>query len=304
LVQGFLWLSKPEEPSFSSFMPKKFLECGRYRLPLPASGERPLIMGILNVTPDSFSDGGHFYHLEAALSHAEQMIADGVDLIDIGAESTRPGGTLISVQEELRRLMPIVYALRDCGKPISVDTNKPEVMREVIEAGADMINDINAFQAPGALALLADHTSALCIMHMQGNPQTMQQAPEYGDVSREVTQFLQQRVDAAVSAGIARARLCIDPGFGFGKTQAHNVRLLRDLRQIAEALDLPLLAGLSRKSVIGGLTGKAVEQRLAGSLGAAIAAASLGAAIVRVHDVAETMDALTVWQAATGPENS
>jgi dihydropteroate synthase len=285
-------------------MPKKFLECGRYRLPLPVFGERPLVMGILNVTPDSFSDGGHFYHLEAALSHAEQMIVDGVDLIDIGAESTRPGVAPISAQEELRRLMPVVYALRDCGRPISVDTNKPEVMREVIAAGADMINDVNAFRAPGALALLAEGDSALCIMHMQGNPQTMQQAPEYDDVSLEVTQFLQQRVDAAVGAGIARSRLCIDPGFGFGKTQAHNVRLMRDIRHIADALGLPLLAAMSRKSMIGALTGKAVEQRLAGSLGAAIAAASLGAAIVRVHDVAETLDALAVWQAAIGPENS
>jgi dihydropteroate synthase len=284
-------------------MPKKFLDCGRYRLPLPASGQRPLIMGILNITPNSFSDGGHFYHLEAALSRAEQMIADGADLIDIGAESTRPGAPPVSVQEELRRLMPVVYALRDCGKPISVDTNKPEVMREVLAAGADMINDINAFQAPGALGLLAESDCALCIMHMQGTPQTMQQAPAYQDVSKEVTQFLQQRVDAAVAAGVARSRLCIDPGFGFGKTQAHNVRLLRDLRQIADALDLPLLAAMSRKSMIGALTGKVVEQRLAGSIGAAIAAAALGAAIVRVHDVAETADALTVWQAAMAPES-
>jgi dihydropteroate synthase len=279
----------------------QFLDCGRYRLPLPASGERPLIMGILNVTPNSFSDGGHFYRLEAALSHAEQMIADGADLIDIGAESTRPGAPVVPVQEELRRLMPVIYALRDCGKPISVDTNKPEVMREVLAAGADMINDINAFRAPGVLPLLAESDCALCIMHMQGTPQTMQQAPVYQDVSREVTQFLQQRVDAALAAGIARSRLCIDPGFGFGKTQAHNVRLLRDLRQIGDMLDLPLLAAMSRKSMIGALTGKAVEQRLAGSIGAAIAAAALGAAMVRVHDVAETVDALTVWQAATSP---
>jgi dihydropteroate synthase len=284
-------------------MPKKFLDCGRYRLPLPASGERPLIMGILNITPNSFSDGGHFYHLEAAISRAEQMIDDGADLIDIGAESTRPGAPPVPVQEELRRLMPVVYALRDCGKPISVDTNKPEVMREVLAAGADMINDINAFQAPGALELLAESDCALCIMHMQGTPQTMQQAPVYQDVSEEVTQFLQQRVDAAVAAGVARSRLCIDPGFGFGKTQAHNVRLLRDLRQIAAALDLPLLAAMSRKSMIGVLTGKVVEQRLAGSIGAAIAAAALGAAMVRVHDVAETADAFTVWQAAMAPES-
>jgi dihydropteroate synthase len=284
-------------------MSKKYLEFGRYRLALPARGERPLIMGILNVTPDSFSDGGHFYHLEAALSRAEQMIADGVDIIDIGAESTRPGVALVPLQEELRRLMPVVYALRDCGKPISIDTNKPEVMREVIAAGADMVNDINAFQADGALQFLAASDCALCIMHMQGEPQTMQQAPAYDDVTREVTQFLQRRVDAALAAGIARSRLCVDPGFGFGKTQAHNLRLLRDLPQIAGALDLPVLAAMSRKSMIGALTGRPVEQRLAGSLGAAVAAAALGAAMVRVHDVAETMDALTLWQAATGPEN-
>jgi dihydropteroate synthase len=285
-------------------MSRKFLEIGRYRLALPAPGERPLIMGILNVTLDSFSDGGHFYHLEAALSHAERMIADGVDLIDIGAESTRPGVAAVPAQEELRRLMPVVYALRDCGKPISVDTNKPEVMREVIAAGADMINDINAFQGDGALRFVAESDCALCIMHMQGTPQTMQLAPAYDDVTGEVIRFLQQRVDAAAAAGIARSRLCIDPGFGFGKTQAHNLRLLRDLRKIADALDLPVLAAMSRKSMIGALTGKPVEQRLAGSLGAAIAAASLGAAMVRVHDVAETADALTLWQAATGPENA
>ena len=283
-------------------MPRKYLDCGRYRLPLPAAGERPLVMGILNVTPNSFSDGGHFYHLEAALSRAEQMIADGADLIDIGAESTRPGAPVVPVDEELRRLMPVLYALRDCGKPISIDTNKPEVMREVLAAGADMINDINAFQAPGALDLLADSDCGLCIMHMQGTPQTMQQAPAYEDVSAEVTHFLRSRVDAALAAGIARSRLCIDPGFGFGKTQAHNVRLLRDLRRIAQALDLPLLAAMSRKSMIGALTGKEVEQRLAGSIGAAVAAAALGAALVRVHDVAETVDALTVWQAAIAPE--
>lgn len=283
-------------------MPRKYLDCGRYRLPLPGAGERPLVMGILNVTPNSFSDGGHFYHLEAALSRAEQMIADGADLIDIGAESTRPGAPVVPVDEELRRLMPVLYALRDCGKPISIDTNKPEVMREVLAAGADMINDINAFQAPGALDLLAGSDCALCIMHMQGTPQTMQQAPAYEDVSAEVMDFLRLRVDAALAAGIARSRLCIDPGFGFGKTQAHNVRLLRDLRRIGQTLDVPLLAAMSRKSMIGALTGKEVEQRLAGSIGAAVAAAALGAALVRVHDVAETVDALTVWQAATAPE--
>lgn len=274
------------------------MKCGRYRLAMPGPSQRPLVMGILNVTPNSFSDGGHFYSLESAISRAEQMIADGVDIIDIGAESTRPGVPSVPQAEELRRLMPVLYALRDCGKPISVDTNKSAVMREVIDAGADMINDVNAFRDVGALALLAGSDCGLCIMHMQGEPQTMQQQPQYDNVTQEVTAFLQQRVDAAVAAGIARERICIDPGFGFGKTLAHNTALLRNLRGIADALDLPLLAAMSRKSMLGALTGKPVEQRLAGSLAAALAAAAQGAAIVRVHDVAETVDALTVWQAA------
>ena len=255
-------------------------------------------MGILNVTPDSFSDGGQFQSLEFALSRAEQMIADGVDIIDIGGESSRPGAASLPLQEELRRIMPVLYALRDCGKPTSIDTYKPEVMREAILAGVDMVNDINGFRAPGAVAAVQDSDCALCIMHMQSAPQTMQDEPQYRDVVREVTDFLRERVDTMTAAGIDRRRLCIDPGFGFGKTAQHNYALLKASGQIRVELGLPLLAGVSRKSMIGAVTGKPVEQRLAGSLAGALAAVAHGAQIVRVHDVAETVDALKVWQAA------
>lgn len=275
------------------------LQFGRFHFRTGQPGARPLVMGILNVTPDSFSDGGRFYSLEAALSRAEQMIADGVDIIDIGGESSRPGADILSVDEELRRVMPVLYALRDCGKPISVDTCKPDVMREVIAAGADMINDINGFRAPGALSAVKDADCALCIMHMLNDPQTMQQQPEYVDVVREVTEFLSLQATRMTDAGIERERLCIDPGFGFGKTVEHNLALLRQLAAIRQATGLPLLAGLSRKSMLGAITGKPVEQRLAASIAAALAAAAAGAAIIRVHDVAETVDALAVWQAAT-----
>ncbi|MFJ9451273.1 dihydropteroate synthase [Herbaspirillum sp. NPDC101397] len=277
-------------------MSQHFLQCGRYRLPV-APGRRPLVMGILNVTPDSFSDGGSYSALEFALSHAEQMIADGVDIIDIGGESTRPGIPPVPLDEELRRVMPVIYALRDCGKPLSIDTYKPEVMREALIAEVDMINDINGFRAPGAIDAVKDSAAGLCIMHMQGDPQTMQQQPSYGDVVQEVVAFLQERVVALRAAGVQHDRLCIDPGFGFGKSVEHNYDLLRNTRRMIETLDLPLLAGMSRKSMIGAITGKPLDQRLAGSLGAALAAAAQGAMIIRVHDVAETVDALNVWQA-------
>jgi dihydropteroate synthase len=255
-------------------------------------------MGILNVTPDSFSDGGRFQALEAAVSHAEQMIADGVDIIDIGGESSRPGVAALSLEEELRRVMPVLYALRDCGKPLSIDTYKPEVMREALAADADMINDINGFRAPGAVQVVAESDCALCIMHMQGEPQHMQRDPRYGDVVGEVGAFLRARAQALEAAGVAHTRLAIDPGFGFGKTLEHNVALLRSMGCMQRESGLPLLAGISRKSMLGGITGKPVEDRLAASLAAAIAAAAQGVKIVRVHDVAETVDALTVWQAA------
>ena len=276
---------------------REVLQCGRYQLSVGKSA-RPLVMGILNITPDSFSDSGQFLPLEAALTHAEQLIAEGVDIIDIGGESTRPGIAPVPLDEELRRIMPVIYALRDCGKPISVDTYKPEVMKEALAAGADMINDINGFRAPNALSAVKNSECALCIMHMQGEPQTMQAQPSYQNVVTEVTEFLQQRVTAAENSGIARERLCIDPGFGFGKSLAHNLELLKNLGKIQQDLGLPLLAGLSRKSMIGAITGKTVEDLVVGSVAAALVAVSHGARIVRVHDVGATVDALKVWQAA------
>jgi dihydropteroate synthase len=275
---------------------RQYFQFGRFGFTLRQ--QDALVMGILNVTPDSFSDGGRFASLESALSRAEQMIADGVDIIDIGGESSRPGAPSLSLQEELGRVMPALYALRDCGKPISVDTYKPDVMREAIAAGADMINDINAFRAPGAIEAVADSDCALCIMHMQSAPPTMQQRPAYDDVVREVSDFLRARVEVLMAAGIERQRLCIDPGFGFGKTTEHNFALLKACGQLRDELGLPLLAGLSRKSMIGAVTDRPVEQRLAGSIAGALAAVAQGAQMVRVHDVAETVDALKVWRAA------
>jgi dihydropteroate synthase len=275
---------------------RQYLQCGRFGYNL---ARRPLVMGILNVTPDSFSDGGRYQALEFAVERAEQMIKDGVDIIDIGGESTRPGSPSVPVDEELRRVMPAIYALRELGHALSIDTCKPEVMREAIIAGADLINDINGFRAPGAIDAVKDSDCALCVMHMQGTPQDMQAQPEYGDVVADVIGFLRERVDALVAAGVARERITIDPGFGFGKSVEHNYALLRSISRMESELGLPVLAGVSRKSMIGAVTGRSVEQRLAGSLGGALAAVAQGARIVRVHDVAETVDALKVWQAAT-----
>jgi len=275
---------------------RHYLQCGRFGLSL---GRKALVMGILNVTPDSFSDGGRFQTLEFAVSRAEEMIAEGVDLIDVGGESTRPGAPSVPLAQELERVLPVLYALREMGKPLSVDTYKPEVMREAILAGADMINDVNAFRAPGALAAVADSDCGLCVMHMQGQPHDMQRDPHYADVVKEVINFLQERVDAMLAAGIERDRICVDPGFGFGKTAEHNFALLQNIGTIRQALNLPVLAGLSRKSMIGAATGKPVEQRLAGNLAGALAAVAQGARIVRVHDVDETVDALKVWHLAT-----
>jgi dihydropteroate synthase len=275
---------------------RQFLQCGRFSFELE---QQPLVMGILNMTPDSFSDGGRYQGLEFAISRAEEMVAEGVDMIDIGGESTRPGSPVVPVQDELARVMPALYALAGLGKPLSVDTCKTEVMREAIIAGADMINDINAFRAPGAIEAVRDSDCGLCIMHMQGTPQHMQDAPVYTDVVGEVIDFLRERVDAMVAAGIPRERICIDPGFGFGKTVEHNYALLRGIGRMQQELGLPVLAGLSRKSMIGAVTGKPVDQRTAGSVAGALACIAHGARIVRVHDVAETVDALKVWQAAT-----
>jgi len=282
----------------TGFMPRVFsmppIKFGRFNFP----ASRALVMGILNVTPDSFSDGGEFATLDYAINHAEQMIRDGVDIIDVGGESSRPGAPAVSLDEELRRVLPVLFALRDSGKAISVDTYKPEVMREAILAGADMINDINGFRAPGAIEAVKDSDCALCIMHMLNDPTTMQDKPEYNDVVQEVVDFLRERIAALTAAGIERDRIWIDPGFGFGKTVEHNYALLKAGRRMVVELGVPLLAGLSRKSMIGAVTGKPVEQRLAGSLGGALAAVAHGAQIVRVHDVAETVDALKVWHAA------
>lgn len=277
-------------------MSRQYLQCGRFDFDL---ARRPLVMGILNVTPDSFSDGGRHHALEFAVEGAEQMIKDGVDIIDIGGESTRPGSPSVPVDEELRRVIPTIYALRELGVPLSIDTCKPEVMREAILAGADMINDINGFRAPGALEAVRGSDVGLCVMHMQGTPQDMQAQPVYDDVVAEVIAFLRERVDTLVAGGVVRERVTIDPGFGFGKTVEHNVALLRGIADMQRDLGLPVLAGLSRKSMIGALTGKPLEQRLAGSIGGALAAVAQGARIVRVHDVAETVDALKVWHAGT-----
>ncbi|MCM1512290.1 MAG: dihydropteroate synthase [Oxalobacter formigenes] len=274
-----------------------FFQCGRYRFDWAALNCRPLVMGILNVTPDSFSDGGKYRVLPAALERAARMIEEGVDIIDIGAESTRPGSNPVPLEEELDRIMPVVEALRNCGKPLSVDTCKPGVMTAVLAAGADMINDVSGFCSEAAVRVVADSDCGLCVMHMQGQPQTMQAAPAYRDVTEEVIAFLAKQAALLAEAGIVGERVCVDPGFGFGKTIEHNLTLVKNIGHIRQSLQLPVLAGLSRKSVIGAITKKAVSRRLAGNLGAALSAVSHGAAIVRVHEVAETVDALKVWQA-------
>ena len=272
-----------------------FFQCGRYRFNLGEVVKCPLVMGILNITPDSFSDGGRYLELGEAIRHAEQMIAEGVDIIDIGGESTRPGSLPVSVQEEIDRVVPVVEALKDCGKPLSIDTNKPQVIRAVLDAGADMINDICGFAVQGAMETVADSTCGLCIMHMQGKPQTMQDNPTYKDVFSEVTAFLKHQADQLMAIGVASERITIDPGFGFGKSDIDNITLLRGMNKMAHTLGFPVLAGLSRKGIIGRITGKPVGKRLAGNLAMALAATQYGAKILRVHDVEETVDALKVW---------
>ena len=280
-----------------------YFDCGRFRFPLGQKNAKPLVMGILNVTPDSFSDGGRYVSLDSALSHAEQMIEEGVDIIDIGGESSRPGATPLSLQEEMDRVIPVIYALRDCGRPLSIDTYKPEIMREAILAGADMINDIQGFQNPNSHSLLAESEVALCVMHMQNNPSTMQTRPEYANVVGDVKDFLLKQVNQLFAAGIDASRICIDPGFGFGKTLHHNVSLLENIESLSAELGLPVLAGLSRKSMLGQITGKPVEKRLGASLAAALVAIHQGARIVRVHDVSETVDAIAVWRAVSKQSN-
>jgi len=249
-------------------------------------------MGVLNVTPDSFSDGGRFFEHGAALARARELIGEGADLIDIGGESTRPGAAPVSEDEELARVIPLVEALREAGVPISVDTRRARVMRAALAAGAAMVNDIEALESPGALEAVAASDCAVCLMHKKGDPQTMQRDPRYADVVAEVKAYLSARITAVEDAGVARERIAIDPGFGFGKTPAHNLELLRRLDEF-RSLGVPVVAGFSRKSTLGVITGKPAGERLAASLSAAL----LGAHILRVHDVAETRDALAVWQA-------
>ena len=275
--------------------PPRALVCGRYTLPL----KRPLIMGIVNVTPDSFSDGGQFFDSARAIEHASRLVEEGADILDIGGESTRPGAQPVPAAEELARVLPVLKATRDLPVPVSVDTLKPEVMRAALAEGASMINDVNALRAPGALDAVRASGCGLCLMHMQGEPRTMQTAPHYDDVVAEVKAFLARRIGACEAAGIGRERLVIDPGFGFGKSGQHNLALLRGLGALRE-LGVAVLAGLSRKSTLGTITGRGSEDRLAASLAAALLAVERGAAIVRVHDVAATRDALLVLRAVNG----
>ncbi|AQR65580.1 dihydropteroate synthase [Aquaspirillum sp. LM1] len=268
------------------------LHAGRFVLSL----QRPLIMGILNVTPDSFSDGGRYLLPDAARARAEAMLAEGADLLDIGGESTRPNAPLVSEQEEIDRVLPVLEALRDYPVPISLDTRRTAVMRAGLALGVDLINDVAALEDEGAIAAVAASSAAVCLMHKQGTPQTMQQAPQYRDVVAEVIDYLAARAHAALAGGIAASRLLVDPGFGFGKTVEHNYALLARLGECARLA--PVLAGLSRKSMLGAVTGQDVPaRRVAASVAAALLACQHGAAIVRVHDVAETRDALAVWQA-------
>ena len=258
----------------------------------------PQIMGILNVTPDSFSDGARYQHLDKALFHAEQMIRDGASIIDIGGESTRPGADEVSLDEELYRVIPVIERFAsELDVWLSVDTYKPEVMNESIRAGAHLINDICALQEPGALSVVAESGIPVCLMHMQGKPRTMQQAPHYNNLCGEIYAFFQERINTALMAGIKKEQLILDPGFGFGKTLEQNYELLGRLDHF-HTLDLPLLVGMSRKSMIGQLLDRPVTERTAGSIAAALFAVQQGASIIRVHDVKETADALHVFMHA------
>lgn len=257
----------------------------------------PAVMGILNTTPDSFSDGGRFTVASVAIMHAEKMAAAGAAIIDVGGESTRPGAEDVGEQEEIDRVVPVIEAIRSAlDVAISVDTSKPAVMRAAVAAGAAMINDVRALCAEGALEAAAELQQAVCLMHMQGQPRTMQRAPQYDDVVADVAEFLRERVSVCTQAGIAEDLLVIDPGFGFGKTPEDNIELLANLRQLQE-IGLPLLIGVSRKSTLGALTGREVDERQPASVAAAVLAADRGASIIRAHDVAETVDALRVARA-------
>jgi dihydropteroate synthase len=267
--------------------------CGRFSLSL----QRPLIMGVINITPDSFSDGGEFLDAARAVAHAQRLVAEGADIVDLGGESSRPGSSPVSLEDERRRVLPVLEKVAQLDVPVSVDTTKPELMREVLASGASMINDITALRSVGAVDVIADSDAGVCLMHMQGEPRNMQRAPVYQDVVSEVSAFLSERARCLLDKDVSASRIVLDPGFGFGKTDQHNVQLLRALPEIG-AGRFALLAGLSRKSQLGRITGrKDAKDRLGSSISAALAAVRNGASILRVHDVAETKDALMVWQA-------
>lgn len=261
--------------------------------------DRVLVMGVVNVTPDSFSDGGRFLDPQSAVSHAIRLVEEGADFLDLGGESSRPGALPVPEDEELQRIVPVLEGLKGIGKPISVDTRRTGVMREVLKAGASMINDIEALCAPGALEAVAASGCAVCLMHKKGEPATMQREPHYDDVLAEVLQFLQGRIEAAGKAGIARERIVADPGFGFGKTMEHNLTLLRNLERF-RVLQVPIAVGWSRKSSLGRMTGRPAGERLPASLAMALLSLIGGARILRVHDVRETRDVVAVWEAYRG----
>lgn len=270
-------------------------QCGRFELRF----DRPFIMGIVNVTPDSFSDGNHHYSTQAAIEHGLKLVEEGADFLDIGGESTRPGSEPVSIEDELTRVIPVIEGLRDCGVPLSVDTFKPEVMEQSLAAGVDLINDIYALRQEGALEVMAKYPKAgVCIMHMHGEPKTMQvNPPDYGgDITQHVYDFLAERMQVMLAAGISKNRIMLDPGFGFGKTMQQNFQLLAEMERIKK-LDAPILIGVSRKTMIGHATNQVVEKRTVGSVVAALAAADRGAVVLRVHDVEATRDGLNVWNA-------
>ena len=286
-------MNTPISPVNKNQHSKLILDCGGRALDL----SRTAIMGILNVTPDSFSDGGIFLSRDAAVAHARTMVEEGADLIDVGGESTRPGAQAVSEQEELDRVIPVIKAIaRAVPVPISIDTSKPQVMRAAVAAGAGLVNDVRALREPGALEMVASLKVPACLMHMQGEPRSMQHHPVYQNVVAEVRDFLQERIDACIAAGIASQRLIIDPGFGFGKTLEHNLDLLRQLGAL-RALGVPILAGLSRKSMIGALFSLPVDQRLQASVALALIAVQNGARILRVHDVRATREAIRMFEA-------
>ncbi|MGJ8619954.1 MAG: dihydropteroate synthase [Methylophilaceae bacterium] len=267
------------------------LHCGQFKLDLA----RPKVMGIINVTPDSFSDGGDFSNTDLAVQHALKLVEEGADILDIGGESTRPNAVPVSLQQELDRVIPVIEALvaHDICVPISIDTYKPDVMYAALKAGASIVNDVRALQEDGALAVVASYDVGVCLMHMQGMPQTMQDNPTYSDVVTEVSDFLMSRASVCLDAGIQKNRIMLDPGFGFGKTREHNITLAKQLQRLA-ALGFPLLVGLSRKSVLGQVTGNDVNARLYASIAAAVISTMKGAKILRVHDVKATVEALKV----------